>query len=80
MKEELYHIALDDYEHGVVIRSLNDKKTDLKKEGKSTDAVDELIIKIGHWDSSRCVARLIDSAVRQGRSAGDTAEPFGGIQ
>lgn len=31
MKEELYHIALDDYEHGVVIRSLNDKKTDLKK-------------------------------------------------
>lgn len=34
MKEELYHIALDDYEHGVVIRSLNDKKTDLKKEGK----------------------------------------------
>ena len=33
MKEELYHIALDDYEHGVVIRSLNDKKTDLKKEG-----------------------------------------------
>lgn len=45
MKEELYHIALDDYEHGVVIRSLNDKKTDLKKEGKSTDAVDDLIIK-----------------------------------
>ena len=41
-------IALDDYEHGVVIRSLNDKKTDLKKEGKSTDAVDDLIIKIGH--------------------------------
>ena len=23
-KEELYHIALDDYEHGIVIRSLND--------------------------------------------------------
>lgn len=47
-KFKAYHIALDDYEHGVVIRSLNDKKTDLKKEGKSTDAVDELIIKIGH--------------------------------
>ena len=52
MKEELYHIALDDYEHGVVIRSLNDKKTDLKKEGKSTDAVDDLIIKIGHAELS----------------------------
>ena len=24
MKEERYHIALDDYEHGVVIRALND--------------------------------------------------------
>ncbi len=49
MKEELYHIALDDYEHGVVIRSLNDKKDrPQKKEGKSTDAVDDLIIKIGH--------------------------------
>ena len=46
-KEELYHIALDDYEHGIVIRSLNDEKTDLMNEGKSTDAVDALIIKVG---------------------------------
>lgn len=46
-KEELYHIALDDYEHGIVIRSLNDEKTDLMNEGKSIDAVDDLIIKVG---------------------------------
>ena len=46
-KEELYHIALDDYEHGIVIRSLNDEKTDLMNEGKSTDAVDGLFIKVG---------------------------------
>ena len=46
-KEELYHIALDDYEHGIVIRSLNDEKTDLMNEGKSTDAVDDLIINVG---------------------------------
>ena len=39
---------MDEYEHGVVIRSLNDEKTDLKSQGKSTDAVDDLIIKIGH--------------------------------
>ena len=25
-KKNYYHIALDDYEHGVVIRSLNDEK------------------------------------------------------
>ena len=45
-KEEMYHIALDDYEHGIIIRSLNDEKTDLMNEGKSTDAVDDLIIKV----------------------------------
>ena len=39
-KEEMYHIALDDYEHGIIIRSLNDEKTDLMNEGKSTDAVE----------------------------------------
>ena len=43
MKEELYHIALDDYEHGVVIRSLNDKKTDLKTEiGLSSTTIAKL--------------------------------------
>lgn len=48
MKEERYHIALDDYEHGVVIRALNATKTDQMNEGKSTDAVDDLIIKVGY--------------------------------
>ena len=35
MKEERYHIALDDYEHGVVIRAWNDTKTELMSECKS---------------------------------------------
>ena len=48
MKEERYHIALDDYEHGIVIDSLNEKRNDLISEGKTTDAVDELIVKVGH--------------------------------
>ena len=46
-REKLYHIALDDYEHGITIRTLNDKKTDLMNEGKSTDAIDDLIVKVG---------------------------------
>ena len=48
VKEKLYPIALDDYEHGIVIRSLNDEKTDLMQQGKSTDAVDDLLIKVGN--------------------------------
>lgn len=47
-KEKLYHIALDDYEHGVVIRSLNDEKTKLMEEGKSADVVDDLLVKVGN--------------------------------
>lgn len=47
-KEKRYHLALDDYEHGVVIRSLNDEKTKLMEEGKSADAVDDLLIKVGN--------------------------------
>lgn len=46
-REKLYHIALDDYEHGIIIRTLNDKKTDLMNEEKSTDAIDDLIVKVG---------------------------------
>lgn len=52
-KEKLYHIALDDYEHGVVIRSLNDEKTKLMEEGKTADAVDDLLIKIGNAPQKR---------------------------
>lgn len=48
MKEEQFYVVLDEYEHGIVIRSLNDSKTALEKEGKSTDAVDDLIVKIGY--------------------------------
>lgn len=48
IKEKLYHVALDDYEHGIIIRSLNDEKTDLMEQGKSTDAVDDLLVKVGN--------------------------------
>ena len=48
MKEEQVFVALDDYEHGVVIRSLNDERNSLMEEGRTTDAVDDLIVKIGN--------------------------------
>jgi hypothetical protein len=48
MKEDRYFVALDDYEHGIVIDSLNEKRKDLQNEGKTTDAVDELIVKVGY--------------------------------
>ena len=48
MKEQQYFVALDDYEHGIIIDALNEKKKDLQNEGKSADAVDELIVKVGY--------------------------------
>ena len=47
MKEERFFVELDSYEHGIMLDSLNDKKNDLREEGRSTDAVDDLIIKVG---------------------------------
>lgn len=47
MKEERYYLSVDEYEQGVLLRALNDKKSALIKQGKSTDAVDELIVRVG---------------------------------
>ena len=67
-KEERYHIALDDYEHGVVIRALNDTKTELMNEGKSTDAVDDLIIKVGYAPKKKFkVVERKDCSCRESR-------------
>lgn len=64
LKEKQYFVALDDYEHGVVIRSLNDEKNELREQGKSTDAVDDLIVKIGNAPSKKF--RVIERDSRDG--------------
>ena len=48
MRERQHFVALDEYEHGILIDSLKEKRKDLMSEGKTTDAVDELIVKVGH--------------------------------
>ncbi len=45
MREEKYRLELDEYEHSLLIGSLNDKRNDLIRESRPTDAVDELILK-----------------------------------
>lgn len=41
-----YHLALDDYEHSLLIRALNDKRNELIQNGKYTEAVDEILVKV----------------------------------
>ena len=44
-KEEKRILALDQYEHGVVINALNKIRKDLLEEQRPTDIVDEVLLK-----------------------------------
>ena len=45
MKEEKHYLALDKYEHGIVINALNDLRTKQINAQRPTDPVDELLEK-----------------------------------
>ena len=64
MEEPYYHIVLDDNEHSAVIQSLNDTRNALLAEEKSTDLLDDLIIKIGNapYRKIRVIERNSDDA------------------
>ena len=44
-KEEKRVLTLDRYEHGVVVNALNEQRNDLLEEQRSTDIVDEVLLK-----------------------------------
>ena len=41
-----YYIVFDEYKRGIIINALNDKRNALIKEGRYTDAVDEVLLKV----------------------------------
>ena len=44
-KEEKRVLTLDNYEHGGVVNALNEMRNDLLEEQRSTDIVDEVLLK-----------------------------------
>ncbi len=62
MKEEKYYLDLDKYEHGVIIKSLSDFRNDLIEENRSTDIVDELILKTA--DAPKKKFKVIEKVVQ----------------
>lgn len=44
-KVERRVLSLDQYQHGVIVNALNDKRNDLIKEKRPTDIVDEVLLK-----------------------------------
>lgn len=46
MRDEKSYIALDDFEHIIVVDCMNEMRNNLIANGKYTDAVDEVLLKI----------------------------------
>lgn len=46
MKEERRVLTLDNYDHGMVITALNDKRNVMLKEKRPTDIVDDVLLKV----------------------------------
>ena len=46
MKEKKYYIALDDFERRMVVNCMNEMRNKLIADGKYTDALDEVLLKI----------------------------------
>ena len=46
MKEKKFYIVLDDFERRVVVNCINEMRNSLIEDGKCTDALDEVLLKI----------------------------------
>lgn len=59
MKEAKYHLYLDDSEYSRVIHSLISLKNSLIEQGRYTDAVDEVLIKLSKARKKRVTVHYI---------------------
>ena len=48
MKEKKYYIAFDDFERRVVVNCMNEMRNKLIADGKYTDDLDEVLLKVIH--------------------------------
>lgn len=55
-----YYIVFDEYERGIIINALNDKRNALIKEGRYTDAVDEVLLKVINTKQKRFKIRYTE--------------------
>ncbi len=46
MKEKKYYIVLDDFERRVVVNCMNEMRNSLIEDGKCTEGLDEVLLKI----------------------------------
>ena len=46
MQNKKYYIALDDFERRIVVNCMNEMRNSLIENGKCTDALDEVLLKV----------------------------------
>jgi len=46
MRNQKYYIAIDEYERRIIINSLNNLRNKLIADGRYTDAVDDVLLKV----------------------------------
>ncbi len=63
MRDKKYYIALNDFERRVVVNCLNEMRNNLIANGKYTDAVDEVLLKI--IDAKQILFPVIRSCIEQ---------------
>ena len=54
MRDKKYYIVLDDFERRVVVNCLNEMRNNLIANGKYTDAVDDVLLKIISSKQKKC--------------------------
>ncbi len=58
MKEKRYFVAFNDLERRTLVYCLNEIRNRLKQEGRYTDAVDELILRICDAPTKRAIIQF----------------------
>ena len=68
MKDKKYYIALDDFERRVVVNCMNEMRNSLIENGKCTDALGEVLLKVIHSKQKKLkviTRRLDDGTVSE---------------
>lgn len=60
MRNQKYYIAVDEYERKIIIDSLNNLRNKLIAEGRYTDAVDDVFVKVANAPIKKFKVRIME--------------------
>ncbi len=60
MRNPKYYIAIDEYEWRIIISSLNNLRNKLIADGRYTDAVDDILVKVVHAPIKKFKVRITE--------------------